>query len=262
LSGSRNPFDRFARLYDWEHDAYVADVDVHLAFAARFGGPVLELACGSGRLLAPLATAGFNVTGVDSSRAMLDRARRRLQSLGLQAQLVEQRMESLELEARYRTIILGLDSFGLLIERDDQLRALHAARQHATYDGRLILDLANGNLRGSSEPAEELLHDMTLPDPDTGRPITKFILRRPRPAEQMDELMFFYDEQDERGYLKRSMVELRLRWFTRFELELLLDTAGWQVQELYGSYDLAGFGPNSDRLLVVAVRRGANGSPR
>ena len=64
--------------------------------------------------------------------------------------------------------------------------------------------------------------------------------------------MFFYDEQDERGYLKRSMVELRLRWFTRFELELLLQAAGWQIDELYGGYDLADFGPDSERLLIVA----------
>src|SRR5207253_2040420 len=154
LTRNRNPFDRFARLYDWEHDRYLADVEVHLAFAARFGGPVLELACGSGRLLAPLAQAGFRATGVDSSSAMLERARQRLDALGVQAQLVEQ--------------------------------------------------------------------------------------------------MFFYDEQDQRGYLKRSMVELRLRWFTRFELELLLQAAGWQVEEVYGGYDLAAYGPQSERLLVVA----------
>jgi len=252
LSRSRNPFDGFARLYDWEHDRYLADVDVHVAFARRFGGPVLELACGSGRLLAPLAAAGFNVTGVDSSAAMLERARQRLAARGLQAQLVQQRIEALKLDAQYRTIIVGLDSFGLLVRRDDQLGTLRAARQHATHDGRLILDLANGNQRGASEPPEELLHDLTMPDPETGRPITKFILRRPRPAEQLDELMFFYDEQDERGYLKRSMVELRLRWFTRFELELLLQAAGWQIDELYGGYDLADFGPDSERLLIVA----------
>jgi SAM-dependent methyltransferase len=252
LTRTRNPFDRFARLYDWEHDQYLLDVDVHVAFAARFGGPVLELACGSGRLLAPLAQAGFRTTGVDSSAAMLERARQRLDALGVHAELIEQRMESLDLDDRFRTIILGLDSFGLLVKRDDQLSALRAAKRHATHDARLILDVSNGNLRGASEPPEELLHDMTLPDPDTGRPITKFVLRRPKPAEQLDELMFFYDEQDQRGYLKRSMVELRLRWFTRFELELLLQTAGWQIEELYGGYDLAAYGPTSDRILLVA----------
>jgi SAM-dependent methyltransferase len=247
-----NPFDRFARLYDWEHDPYLVDVDVHLGFARRFGGPVLELACGTGRLLAPLARAGFAVTGVDSSAPMLERARTRLSKQGLEAALVQQRLESLALEGQFRTIVVGLDSFGLLVNREDQLGALRAARAHASHDGRLILDLANGNLRGSGEPAEELLHDLTMPDPETGRPITKFVLRRPRPSEQLDELMFFYDEQDARGFLRRSMVELKLRWFTRFELELLLQTAGWQPDEIYGNYALDEFGPDSDRLVVVA----------
>jgi len=253
VSQAKNPFDRFARLYDWEHDQYLADVDVHVGFARRFGGPVLELACGTGRLLEPLAKAGFLCTGVDSSPAMLERARRRLAGLGGNTPtLVEQRLEALDLGSQFRTIILGLDSFGLLLSRADQVRALKAARAHATHDGRLVLDVANGNLRGAVEPPEELIHDLTLPDPETGRPITKFVLRRARPADQVDELMFFYDEQDERGYLRRSTVELRLRWFTRFELELLLQSAGWQVDELYGNYDLEPYGPTSDRLIVVA----------
>jgi SAM-dependent methyltransferase len=247
-----NPFDRFARLYDWEHDNYLVDVDVHLAFARRFGGPVLELACGSGRLLAPLAQAGFSVTGVDSSQAMLERARQRLGALGLQATLVDCPIEALNLERRFRTILVGLDSFGLLLDRADQVAALAAARRHATHDGRFIVDVANGNLRGANEPAEELVHDLTMPDQETGRPITKFVLRRPRPAEQLDDLMFFYDEQDEGGYLRRSMVELKLRWFTRFELELLLQSAGWTVDEVYGNYELTAFGPDSDRLIIVA----------
>jgi SAM-dependent methyltransferase len=249
---NKNPFDAFARLYDWEHDSYLVDIDVHVGFARRFGGPVLELACGSGRLLEPLASAGFAVTGVDSSPAMLERARRRLAARGAEGTLVEQRLEALELGGAFRTIVCGLDSFGLLIRREDQVRALRAAKQHTTHGGKLILDVANGNLRGTGEPAEELLHDLTRPDPETRRPITKFVLRRPRPAEQLDDLMFFYDEQDERGYLRRSMVELKLRWFTRFELELLLQSAGWRVEEVYGDYALAPFEASSERLLMVA----------
>lgn len=252
MTRSQNPFDRFARLYDWEHDQYLGDVDIHVAFARRFGGPVLELMCGTGRLLAPLAEAGFDVAGVDSSPAMLERARQRLDRVGLQATLFQQPVDKMRIVGRYRTIVIGLDSFALLLKREDQLAALRAARDHATHDARLIIDLANGNLRGSAEPTEELLHDLTMPDPETGRPITKFVLRRAMPAEQLDELMFFYDEQDARGYLQRSMVELKLRWFTRFELELLLQTAGWHADEVYGDYNLAPFGPSSQRLIMVA----------
>jgi len=249
---SASPFDRIARLYDWEHDPYQVDIDVHVGFVRRFGGPVLELACGTGRLLAPLTQAGFACTGVDNSEPMLARARARLKRLGLDATLVNQPVERLQLEQTFRTIIIGLDSFGLLVSRADQLEALRAARRHATHDGRLIIDVANGNLRGASEPHEELLHDITAPSPDTGRLITKFALRRPNVAEQLDELLFFYDEQDERGYLQRTTVELHLRWFTRFELDLLLEQAGWQSDEVYGSYDFEPFNPTSERLLVVS----------
>ncbi|MDQ6672705.1 MAG: hypothetical protein M3069_18515 [Chloroflexota bacterium] len=54
-----------------------------------------------------------------------------------------------------------------------------------------------------------------MPDPTRGGAITKFVLRRASPADQVDDQLCFYDEQGERGYLKRTTVELRLRWFTR-----------------------------------------------
>jgi SAM-dependent methyltransferase len=237
--------DQVARLYDWEHDPYQDDIEVFIALARRFGGPVLELACGTGRLLAPLAQAGLECTGVDTEPAMLARARQRLARLGLTARLVEQDMARLQLEQKFRTILLVLDSFGLLVDQADQLAAVRAARQHATHDARLILDLSNGNLRGGGEPVEELLHHLTAGS------ITKWVVRRANPAEQLDQLLCFYDELED-GLVKRTVVQFRLRWFTRFELELLLDKAGWQVEELYGDYGLEPYGPTSERLIVVA----------
>jgi SAM-dependent methyltransferase len=236
--------ERVARLYDWEHDPYRDDEELFVALARRFGGPVLELACGTGRLLAPLAAAGLDCTGVDVAPAMLARARQRLSRLGLQAQLSEQDMARLRLEGRFRTILLVLDSFGLLVDQADQLATLQAARRHVTHDGRFILDVSNGNLRGGSEPAEELLHHLTAES------ITKWVVRRTHPAEQLDEVLCFYDELDD-GVVRRTMVEFRLRWFTRFELQLLLEKAGWEVDELYGGYGLEPYGPTSDRLICV-----------
>jgi SAM-dependent methyltransferase len=247
-----NPFEHIPRLYDWEHDPFREDVDLYLALARRFGGPVLELACGTGRILAPLAAAGFACTGVDSAPEMLARARDRLAKANVRARLEEQRLESLELDGRFRTILIPLDGLGLLLNRTEQLAALRAARRHVTHDGRLVVDVSNGNLRGGNEPAEELMHHLTTPDPETGRPITKWAVRRPNPAEQLDDLTFFYDEQDDNGCVRRTSVDLRMRWFTRFELELLLEAAGWYVEELYGDYGLGSFGPASERVIVVA----------
>ncbi len=247
-----NPFERFARLYDWEHDPFQEDLGAYVALARRFGGPVLELTCGTGRVLLPLAEAGFACTGVDSSAAMLARARARLERAGRSARLEQQDLASLHLRGRYRTILLPLDGLALLLARPAQLACLRAARQAASHDGCLVVDVSNGNVRGGNEPLQEVLHHLTAPDPETGRPTTKWVVRRPRPAEQLDELTFYYDEQDERGCLRRTIVDLRLRWFTRSELELLLELSGWRVDELYGGYDFEPFGPTSDRLFVVA----------
>ena len=252
MSDGEHPDDRIARLYDWEHDPYQDDVQLFVALARRFGSPALELACGTGRLLAPLAAAGLDCTGVDSSRAMLARASARLTRQGVRFVLVQQPIEQLRLGGRYRTILLALDSLGLLLDRASQVGALRAARQHATHDARLVIDVSNGNLRGGAEPPEELLHHHTAPDPDTGRPITKWVVRRPDQAEQLDALTSFYDELDETGRVRRTIVPMRLRWFTRFELELLLEQAGWALDELYGGYDLSPFGGSSDRLIAVA----------
>src|SRR5262245_28469449 len=66
--------DLLARFYDLDLQDDPGDLDLYLAMAARTGGPVLELAVGSGRLAVPLAASGYEVTGVDLDRAMLARA--------------------------------------------------------------------------------------------------------------------------------------------------------------------------------------------
>ena len=78
-------YDRIARYYDLTHDRLTADVPFLLAQAAEAGGPVLEIGCGSGRLLVPLARAGQTITGVDRSAEMLARAEPRLAALPAQA---------------------------------------------------------------------------------------------------------------------------------------------------------------------------------
>ena len=71
-------YDAIARFYDLSHKTLVDDIPFLLRQAAETGGPALELGCGSGRLLVPLARAGIAVTGVDNSPEMLARAAVRL----------------------------------------------------------------------------------------------------------------------------------------------------------------------------------------
>jgi SAM-dependent methyltransferase len=250
-----NPFDALARYYDWEHNDYDVDVPLYQDFARRTGGPILELACGSGRLMAPLLELGERVVGIDSSGPMLERARQMLDEAGLlrRAALHEADVRSFSLDERFRLAIYGLDSFGLLLRVDDQVAALRQIRQHLEPGGLLVLDVSNGNGRGA-EPTDELVLQYEGTDPETGHPLSKWTARSTDHGEQVDHYTYFYDETGDDRLVRRSTVRLDLRYFGRYELELLLVQAGLIPETFYGSYDLAPFAAGCERLIAVAAR--------
>ena len=251
----KNPFDALARYYDWEHADYDVDIPLYQDFARRTGGPILELACGSGRLMVPLLELGEHVVGIDSSGPMLERARHALAGAGLlsRATLHEADVRRFTLTERFQLAVFGLDSFGLLLDIGDQLAALRRIRQHLAPGGLLILDLSNGNGRGA-EPTDELVLQYEGHDPTSGLPLSKWTARSTDHGEQVDHYTYFYDEIGEDRLVRRSIVRLDLRYFSRFELELLLQQADFIPQAFYGSYDLAPYTSGCDRLIAVAAR--------
>ncbi len=71
---------------------------------------------------------------------------------------------------------------------------------------------------------------------------------------QLDRFTYFYDELAEDGVVRRRTAGLELRYFGRFELELLLERACLRIEALYGGYDLAPYDGGGDRLIAVAAR--------
>src|SRR5512133_1688402 len=139
-------YERTAWLYDLDDREVVKDdVPFYLDWAARTGGSVLELACGTGRVTIPLAEAGHEVWGIDLSAAMLTRLREKLARFPegvrdrVQARLGD--MSSFDLERVFPLIIIPFRSFQLLT-RDEQLRGcLASVRRHLAPGGRFILDV-------------------------------------------------------------------------------------------------------------------------
>src|SRR5688572_14229671 len=78
-----DPYAVLPELYDLEHAGFFDDIDLYLRLAEVVGDPILELGCGTGRVLEPLAAAGHRVTGIDRSPPMLNRARTVLEASGV-----------------------------------------------------------------------------------------------------------------------------------------------------------------------------------
>jgi SAM-dependent methyltransferase len=103
----------------------------------RFGGPALDLACGTGRLLLPLLGAGLDVDGVDISPDMLALAGAKARQSGLQPTLIAQAMHELDLARTYGTIYI-CDSFGIGGRRDRDLETLRRIHRHLAPRGALV----------------------------------------------------------------------------------------------------------------------------
>lgn len=251
--------DDFPRLYDLDTADLVDDLDFFVALARRTGGPVLEIGCGTGRVLVPLAKAGFEVTGVDIDPRMLARARDRVARSGVgdRAKLVEADARTLNLYEHFALAIVALNSFLHFTSDDDQTDALKAIRRHLRRGGLLALDLPNPDPALLGEVGGQVVLEWVRRDPETGAEVSKLRSQRVDTARQLVELTLLFDEGDlqgaTRGALRRRTYTLPLRYVYRRELELLLEKCGFAVETFYGGYDLSDY--TSDSLKLIALAR-------
>ena len=122
------------------------DVAFYLNAAKKYGGPVLELGCGTGRITIAIAETGLRITGLDLSSRMLARASEKRAALGREVRdrvrLVQGDMTQFDLGEKFRSILIPFRPFQHLLELEQQMACLHCAKRHLTPDGRLIVDFS------------------------------------------------------------------------------------------------------------------------
>lgn len=256
-SMSNDPYAAIAPYYDLEHGDFDADVELYLGYASMIGSPILELGCGSGRLLVPLAQAGYAVSGIDSSAAMIELAHERLAAEGLSqvdARIGDMRVIDGYDDSHFRMVFAAFNSFLHLETREEQLAALAAARRVLHHNGLLILDVFQ-----PTPAVLQNLDDQFRLDGQWGLPNGERIDRmsswRVHVAEQRIETTLFYDRLLSTGELRRTVTSYVTRYVHRFEMEGLLAEAGFELEGIYGSYQIEPLDDNSRTMIFVAHRR-------
>lgn len=249
-----DPYAQIAEFYDLEHAGFRDDLDLLLSIADIVGGPILELGCGSGRVLLPLAEAGHDVTGIDQSPSMLERARAALSEHPTQGTV-----SILQGSMREADSVPG-GPFGLVIFSLNALMHLSAAEQQ------VALGAANRAL----DPRGQLILDLMLPTPEhlaalaggpslegtwelpDGSVVDKWAYRSIQHTTQIIDTVLWYDRVADDGVVHRTRTRFPLRFVHPSELELMLERAGFTEIRMYGSYELDPLDDASDRLLVTA----------
>jgi SAM-dependent methyltransferase len=230
------------------------DVDFYVAEAESARGPVLEVGCGSGRILLPIARVGCTITGIDGSRQMLERCRAKLgaEPAAVRARVtLEQRdMRDFALGAKYALIIAPFRVVQHLTTIEDQLRFLAAAGGHLAPGGRLIFDVFNPRfdvLVSADGVEREDTPEQRLADGRTFRRTYRIV--RVRWIDQVSEaeLVYYVDG-------KRYVHAFEMRWYLAAELRNLLERAGFRVREIYGDFARRPLVDGCPEIVVVAER--------
>jgi len=220
------------------------DVEFYLGLARAAGGPALELGCGTGRVLLPLARAGIDATGLDLSRSMLDVAAERLGKEGgevaSRVTFIHGDMTAFDLGRRFGLVYIAFRSFMMLTTPEEQRRCLEAAHRHLAPGGTLAIDLFDPLLdRLAPGPLPQSWTPMgNLPHPESWNLVRIEVADRMNdPVAQVFEETWRFTEVDRAGSVLRQEEEvLRMRWTYRHEMRYLLELCGFEVLAEYSDY--------------------------
>jgi SAM-dependent methyltransferase len=236
-----------------------ADIAFYVEEATRVNGQILELGCGSGRVLIPTAKAGATIVGIDGSPRMLERC---AASLEREPQMVRSRvtlmhadMRDFDLGRTFALITIPFRPFQHLLTVEDQIACLTSVRRHLAENGRFILDLFNPSLEllVNTELCVEIETEPPFSLPD-GRRVQRRskILRHDRLNQVTDHELIYYITRPD-GHVERVLHSNYMRNTFKCEMEQLLILHGVTIEHVYADFDRTPFGSKYPGELIFVT---------
>ena len=249
-------YRKLARYYDQIHTELQDDVGFIQSFASRQNGELLELGCGTGRLLIPLARSGYTISGLDNSPDMLAIARERiaLETPAVQANITLEQADMTDIQGTkqfagalvsYNTI-MHLDRVGLG-------HFLTSLKPRLTKDAQLLVDFANPHLIEATPADKTVTLERTFLDPASQNRVMQFATSWLEPVPQQLFITWWFDEiAATNGAVSRVVSEMVYNYFFLHQLTGIFVEHGYQIVDILGDYDETPFAEESDRLLLIA----------
>jgi SAM-dependent methyltransferase len=238
------------------------DVGFYVEMALESGGPVLEIGCGTGRVLIPTAQAGVEIVGLDNSERMLALCREKVSREPAEVQsrveLARGDMRQFDLGKTFSLVTTPFRPFQHLMTVEDQLSCLACIHRHLADGARFVLDLFNPDL-------ERLVDEKYLAEQEDEEPFTmpdgRRVIRRNRTASRdpfnqihQNELVYYVTHPD--GREERLVHAFPFRHLFRWEAEHLLARSGFQVEDVYADFDKSPYGSKYPGELIFVARKG------
>lgn len=243
-------------LYDLAYSWYTSDIDFYVDLARHAQGPALEVACGTGRIYLRALATGADIDGLDLNPAMLAVLERKAAAAGLKPRVRLGDMRDFTMPRRYALITIPFRSFMHVTEKADQVRALRCIREHLDPDGRLVFNVFYPNFEAIIGSNPEVHSDRDVEDPRSGRVwrlhVTSYRADR---VNQVARVEREFQELDEAGRVAHPHAHrFSMRWTWLFEMELLLEKAGFSRHHVAGGFDGRPLERDTDEMVWTAWR--------
>lgn len=242
-------YDPLVELYQLQYANYRDDIPFYLRLADDFGGPILELGAGTGRITAALARARHHVVAVDLSGEMLKKADNYLseEAVSEQVKLVQADMRNFRTEQTFPLIIAPFNTLMHAYTIKEQDETLATVKHHLEEGGHFAFDLYNPNFNELNVLRREAEWQNLA-----GKANELFILQENDSDKQILTSNYYFDRTNPNGIVSRKRYHLQQRYYHRFEIERALRYAGFQQFSFYGNFAKDRYSPSSTHLLCVA----------
>jgi ubiquinone/menaquinone biosynthesis C-methylase UbiE len=239
-----------AQRYDLVMGAYASGdlLNFYRRQVARYGEPVLELACGSGRLTIPLANEGVNITGMDISEEMLNQAKLKASKSGGNIRFIQGDMRNFDLGEKFKFIFIPAQSLSHLRTREEIEDCFSCVQRHLTDEGRFLIELFNSSMRLLARESGRRYPVDQYEDPKGGFQV--FVTEEVRydAASQVNHIRWFFRYE---GNNQETVLSFEMRQFFPQEIDALLGYNGFLIEHKYGTYDEGKFSSDASKQLIV-----------
>ena len=255
-------FYSHARLYDLMFPGGGPAVDFYRADANRQGGRVLELGCGTGHKLIPIASDGHPCVGLDFSSDMLAEAQRKASERGVAVEWMQGDMRAFDLGRTFDFVFITANSLLHLHEAEDLVSCFRSVRRHLAPGARFVFDVFNPSVRllAEADGVRRTRESLSFMDPDRGNVSVDVAEIYDAPGKFPRDVALSADSEPD-----FVVAPLEIRSIFPQELPLLVSLGGLRLVERFGdlvrSTTCRGF-PASTLHLRVRVIEGERAQSR
>lgn len=244
---------RDPQTYDLSDAGYDEDRPLVEQWARSLGGPLLDLACGTGRIAIPLAAQGYPVSGVDIAPEMIAWARQKAAAQAVSVAWIVADARTFQLQRQFRFIFMLENAFQFFLTRADQEALLARVREHLHPEGCFLFETRNPSPRNLYQP--RLLEPQRCATPDGGQLVITDDQPVYDPMTQIKHCVSQYRWLLPDGQRKEQMKRTALRFVFPQEIEALLHYNGFQIRASYGSWQQDPLTASSYEMIFVCQRR-------